>query len=208
MHDRLSSAVNEPLVAQELGMIASHQPALIVLGGFPGSGKTTMTRRLACDWHLPRLASDMLGQTISASEALQGSGINAYWIAYEVLFALCAEFLRSGLSVVLDLTLGWAFHWRELDALTDQNPAVLLVPIILHCPRDLCLERTQQRYVENPTQYDAPDVYRTDPKILAAGDYLDALDRPDIHRIDASRSADAVYRDVSHYLAMRLSMTS
>lgn len=189
-------------------MIAPHRPAVIVLGGFPGSGKTTMTRRFACDWHLPRLASDTLGRTISASEALRGSDINAYWIAYEVFFVLCEEFLRSGLSVVLDLNLGWAFQWRHLDAIKDKYPDVLLVPIILHCPRKLCLERTQQRHAENPAHYDAPDVYRTDPKILAAGDYLDALDRPDIHRIDASRSADAVYRDVSRYLATRLSMTS
>jgi len=77
VHGRLSSAVHDPPVAQELVMIAPHRPAVIVLGGFPGSGKTTMTRRLACDWHLPRLASDTLGRTISASEALRGSDINA-----------------------------------------------------------------------------------------------------------------------------------
>ncbi len=123
--------VGDPLVAQELVMIATQRPALIVLGGFPGSGKTTMTRRLARDWRLPRLASDTIGRTISASEALRGSDINAYWIAYEVLFALCDEFLRSGLSAVLDLNLGWAFQWRQLDTITDRNPGVMLMPIIL-----------------------------------------------------------------------------
>jgi len=82
----------------------------------------------------------------------------------------------------------------------------MLMPLILHCPRDICLERTQERHAGNPTYYDAADVYRTNPQVLAVGEYLDNLTRPDIHRIDASRAPDDVYRDITQYLAMRLQM--
>ena len=81
-------------------------PALIIVGGFAGTGKTTVSRRLSAELSIPRLGSDTLGRTIKGSQALNGADVNAYWIAYEVLFRLCEEFIQSGVSTILDLTLG------------------------------------------------------------------------------------------------------
>jgi predicted kinase len=179
-------------------------PALIVIGGFAGTGKSTLSRRLAADLRLPRLGSDSIGRTIRASRALAGHDVDAYWIAYELLFRLADGFLQAGVSTILDLNMGWAFQWQELDALRERHPAARCLPIILTCPKELCLERISRRYATNPDRYDPPEVFVTDLRIVAVWEYLKRLDCPDAHRTDASRPEDCVYAEVRRYLDPRL----
>jgi len=42
-------------------------PSLIVIGGFPGSGKTTISSKLSYELGVPRLSSDAIGHTIKDS---------------------------------------------------------------------------------------------------------------------------------------------
>ncbi len=81
-------------------------PLLIVFGGAPGTGKTTLSRRLAAELRLPRLCADAIGHTIRASKALADPTINTQWIAHDVLFQLSEELLQTGVSAILDLNLG------------------------------------------------------------------------------------------------------
>jgi predicted kinase len=53
------------------------QPSLIVVGGYAGTGKTTLSKRLAAGLGLPRLGSDDLGQSIKRSKALEGHDVDA-----------------------------------------------------------------------------------------------------------------------------------
>lgn len=70
----------------------SRRPSLIVLGGFAGTGKTTLSRRLSVELCLPRLGADTIGRTIRGSEAIKGRDVNTQWIAHEVRFRLCEEY--------------------------------------------------------------------------------------------------------------------
>src|SRR4051812_48857307 len=93
------------------------RPCLIVVGGFAGTGKTTLSRRLSADLRCPRLGADTIGRTISGSEAIKGRDLDTQWIAYDVLFQLCDDFLHSGVSVILDVNMGWPFQWESVDAI-------------------------------------------------------------------------------------------
>jgi predicted kinase len=97
-------------------------PALIVIGGFAGTGKTAVSRRLSAELRIPRLGSDTLGHIIRDSAGIKSGEVDSYWIAYEVLFHLCEEFIASGVSAVLDLTMGWEFQWQHLDSIVRRHP--------------------------------------------------------------------------------------
>jgi len=78
---------------------------LIAVGGFAGTGKSTISRRLSRDLSIPRLGSDTIGRTIKGSTELRDLDVNAHSVAYQVLFRLCEEFLQLENSVILDITL-------------------------------------------------------------------------------------------------------
>jgi predicted kinase len=179
-------------------------PFLIVFGGAPGAGKTTLSRRLAADRRLPRLGADAIGRTIRTSRALTDPTIDAQWIAHDVLFQLCEELLQAGASAILDINLGWAFQWAQLDYLRASYPTARILPIVLRCPRDVCLARISERHASDPAHAGDPQEFATNPLILRAWAFLDQLDRPDMHVVDASGDHDTVYLAVTHYLQAQL----
>ena len=174
----------------------SHQPppALVIIGGFAGTGKTAISRRLSAEFSIPRLGSDTLGRTIKGSAGIKNG--DAYRIGYDVLFRLCEEYVMAGVSTVLDLTMGWEFQWQHVDDIIRRYPQTVFVPIILCCPFATCIERTRQRHASNPDHYDPPEVYTADPKNTRIWEYLEHLDRPEIHLVDASGDLDQVYEKV------------
>jgi predicted kinase len=172
-----------------------NQSVFVIIGGFAGTGKSAISRRLSAELHIPRLGSDTIGRTIKRSEGIKDG--DAYWIAYDVLFALCEEFVQSGTPVVLDMTMGWAFQWLTVDAILARHPHARFLPIILRCPLATCIERVRQRYGDNPEYYDPPEVYTTEPKNRAIWAYLSQLDcSPAVHFLDADRPFEEVYAEV------------
>jgi predicted kinase len=186
--------------------VSTHQlkrppAALIVVGGFAGTGKSSISRRLSGEFRIPRLGSDTLGRTLRNSLGSQRGKVDAYRLAYDLLFRLGEEFIQSGASVILDLTMGWEFQWRHADGIVRRYPQTLFLPVILRCPYETCIERIRQRHAANPDYYDPPELYRSEPKIRGVWEYLDRLNRPDVHFVDAGRPFDEVYVAVRGYVS-------
>jgi adenylate kinase family enzyme len=187
--------------------VSKARPYVIILGGAPGTGKTTLSRRLAAQLRLPRLGADTIGRTIKASPALTDQSITAYWLAYDVLFRLCDEFLQSNVSHIVDVNLGWAFQWQHIDAMKHRYPRVIVLPIVLQCSRAMCLERIRARHAANPSYYDPPELFTTDAKFLRIWAFLEALDRPGVHRVNAAQELEDVYADITDYMRQRLTQS-
>lgn len=179
-------------------------PILVIVGGFAGTGKTAISKRLSTELGIPRLGSDTIGRIIQKGIGTDSTQANAYWIAYEVLFRLCEEFIQANVSTILDLTMGWDFQWQQVESIARQNPQARLLPIILRCSLEKCIERVRQRYVANPETYDPPEVYTAEPKNIGIWNYLAELDRPAVRFVDASRPRDEVYTEVRQYVLVQL----
>jgi predicted kinase len=177
------------------------QPILVAVGGFAGAGKSVVARRLARELRAPWLCSDTIGAPIRKRLGEKVTGWDAYGAGYEVLFALAEEFLSDGCSVVADMSLGWSVQWERLDAIHATVPETAFVPLILRCPYDTCVERIQRRHLEDPGHYPPAERFMRQPQLTQVWDYLEALDRPDAHVIDASHDADTVYSAVRRRLS-------
>lgn len=139
------------------------RPALVAIGGFAGTGTTTVARRLSSKLGFPCLGSDDPGQTIAASVGFPRGNGDAYWVGFDVLFRLGADFVAAGVSVIVDTNLGWDFHWSRLDAIRQAEPAVLVAPILLRCPLEVCRERIGVRHAAHLATTAPPDQYLAQP---------------------------------------------
>ena len=80
------------------------KPLLIIVNGLPGTGKTTLARRLAADLGLPAFSRDGLYETLydalESSAAVLPSGLGA--AAYALLYDVAGSVLASGHSVIVE----------------------------------------------------------------------------------------------------------
>jgi predicted kinase len=184
------------------------RPAAIAIGGPPGAGKSTLAARLSSELGIPRLSSDTIGRIIERSEGIRGGAVEAYWIAYDVLFGLCDEFVREGGAAILDINLGWDFQWQRLEWLRERHPMALLLPLVLRCPREVCLARIRERHEAAPDVWAPPERYMADDALMRVWGYLERLDRPGVRFVDAARADDAVYAEVMGHLGPQLGLGS
>jgi predicted kinase len=75
------------------------EATLVVFGGMPGTGKTTLARRLAQQLGATYVRIDTIEQALRDSGALAGGVHDA---GYRVAYALATDNLRLGRSVVAD----------------------------------------------------------------------------------------------------------
>lgn len=71
-------------------------PALVVLGGLPGVGKSTVARALLAQWQAVYLRIDTIEQ------ALRDCGVGVGTAGYRVAYALARTQLAQGLPVLVD----------------------------------------------------------------------------------------------------------
>jgi hypothetical protein len=148
------------------------------------------------------LGSDNLARTVAGSSGLTDG--DAYWLAYDVGFAMAEEWLSLGVSAVLDINSGWTFHWQRVDALRQRHRVGKIGPIVLRCSRQTCPERIDRPHAAEPSVFDPPTRFMTDPRILAVFDFVEAIDEPQAMQamlVEAERTVDDVYMTVARLVA-------
>ena len=92
---------------------------LVIVGGAPGSGKTTLARRLAAELRLPLVAKDdvkeALYETVGAP-TLDASRVlgNA---SYRIMYLMAERLLEAGVGLVLESNFGRGWCEDELQPL-------------------------------------------------------------------------------------------
>jgi len=132
------------------------QPALIVLGGLPGTGKTSIARDVARQIAAVFLRIDSIEQPMFASGwAVQGEG-------YRIAHAVAADNLRLGRTVIADRVNPWPLtrdEWRAVG----ERAGVRVVGVELVCSNPVEHRRRVESRVadivchRNPTWQDVLD---------------------------------------------------
>lgn len=81
-------------------MVACSAPMLVVLGGLPGVGKSSIAHALLSQWHAVYLRIDTIEQALRDSNVLTGGNVGA--AGYMVAYALARTQLAQGLPVLAD----------------------------------------------------------------------------------------------------------
>lgn len=170
------------------------RPVLVVISGPPGSRSSVHVQRLSTERGYPCLSSDALGRIISASDGFPGSTGDAWRAAYHVVFGLCEDFVGHGISVVLDISLGWQFRWEHLDPIRARHQEAKWLPIVLCCPKPVRYDRIAQRHARDPATDASAEWFASNAQSVWG--YLESLDRQDAQVLGVDRPLETVYLEI------------
>jgi len=110
------------------------EPMLIVVSGAPGSGKTTLARRIADDLDLLLISKDAIKESLADSVGLPRTVDESSRLgdaAYAAMFALGASTLDAGRIAILDSNFRRGRSEPELASVAAGRPVR-----VLHCIAD------------------------------------------------------------------------
>jgi uncharacterized protein len=175
-------------------------PSLIAVGGFSGTGKSTLALGLAPRLGPPPgaivLRSDEIRKRLCGVSPLQPLGPDGYSShvserVYATLSERAAHAVRSGCSTIVD-----AVYSRPIDRTTIERVAdSLSVPFVglwLEAPESVLITRTEARR-NDPSDADAPVVRMQQQQDTGQIDWC---------RIDASMSPSSVLRAAEHHAGL------
>ena len=116
-------------------------PALVVVSGLPGTGKSHFCRRLAEKLELVILESDSLRKLLFPSPTY---GKEESARLFRTLHGLLEELLRKGVSVALDATNLEEHNREQLYHIADQAGARLVI-VRMEAPPEVVEQRLQRR---------------------------------------------------------------
>ncbi|MGW0047040.1 AAA family ATPase [Nocardia cyriacigeorgica] len=176
---------------------------LVLIGGLPGTGKSTVAQALAEETGAIRLSSDLIRRELTDRGALSGSagtyGHGRYSAAgkamvYDEMLTKAKRLLELGESVVLDASWIDAEQRDRARSLAAEVSAEL-VQIRCWCPSDLARQRIRHRGGDSASEVTV-DVAMS----MAADD----VPRPDAHTVSTDQplaNTMAAVREVWHTAA-------
>lgn len=180
-------------------------PALILVNGHPGSGKTTLAAWLTDELGIPCITKDLFKETLYeyAPPVDREASRDLGRLAYELAFTAVETVLRSGTSVILEAPLHRRFSQERVDGLTSAYGASA-VQILLSADAAI-LER---RYLDRRTsgeRHTGHDVGFTVDELRAGlASPIEALEVEETIEINTN-DFDSVDRPfVLHWLTERL----
>jgi len=114
---------------------------LIVMRGYPGTGKSTIARAIARTLRAPLIDRDIIREM---GVDILGDVPEIGRFAYELMFALSREQLKLGLSVVIDTPLTYRTTYEQAGNLAQAFHIPMLV-VHCQCPPDLQKRRLEGR---------------------------------------------------------------
>ena len=141
-------------------------PRFILFMGWPGSGKSTLTKELTKTAHIFHIDNDAIRTPILGEDRESQFYKEASPKTYEAMYQLAELNLQSGNSVLIEvphMRLSAAalehqenYRQRERVRKIAEDTESLLKIIFAHCPTEILKERMQKRMDETGTQRDAP----------------------------------------------------
>ncbi len=125
------------------------KPLVILLAGLPGTGKSTLARKLARRYRLEHISTDSVRKRIFRDVRHNTFGRGSYserqrMIVYDAIFYVIYTLLKHNVGVVLDGTFYRERLRSKVKRIAERFDAKFLL-VIVTCPESLIRKRFEER---------------------------------------------------------------